>query len=174
MRVTLKLLLSLFILSGTALCQERIAKLVAGPNDAQFRVVVAYMAPTETQFNMQSLIIDVNPVKNKKDLPTSYYVDITTTTRNLETGEKKQRILVIRWEKAGDVEVKCEGGRWTKENTGAELDSIVEVVKAVVQSSPLDAKKMTEFTLTKTVENKVTDLLNNLEKSKLQCVRTGS
>jgi hypothetical protein len=171
MRSSLKLLVCFFLFAGTAFSQERITKVMAGPSDDQFRIVVAYIAASEDQFNMQSLIIDVDPVNNKKEQPTSYYVDLTATVRSLATGAKKQRILVLRWEKSGDIEVKCDGGKWTKQTTGAELDSIVETVKTVVQNAPLDTKKTIEFTLPKAVEEKVIAVLNSLEKSKLLCIR---
>ncbi|MEP6848811.1 MAG: hypothetical protein ABI999_08130 [Acidobacteriota bacterium] len=58
----------------------------------------------------------------------------TSTMRSLTTGDKRQKILVIRWEKSSDVEVKCDGGKFVKETTGPELDTIVEMVKAVVQT----------------------------------------
>ena len=144
---------------------------MAGPTNGQYRILVAFIAATDESYKMQSLIIDIDPVKNKKDQPTSYYADLTTTVRSLTTGDKDQKILVIRWEKAGDVEVKCDGGRWAKESTGPELDAIVDLIKEVVRNSPLDAEKPEEFTLPSAVEQRITATLNSLPKSSLKCIR---
>jgi hypothetical protein len=140
MRLILKLLVALCLLPMTVLCQEKITKMMAGPKGDQFGVVLAFIEVTDESFKTQTLIIDVNPVKTKKELPTAFHVDLTSTVRSATTGAKHQKILVIRWEKSGDVEVKCEGGKWANETPGAELDNIVEIVKAVVQNAPLDTK----------------------------------
>jgi len=172
MRLVIGLLVCLFIFSGTALCQERIVKVMAGPNDDQFRILVSFIGGNKDQYELQSMIIDVNPVKDKKEAPASYYVDLTATVRNMVTDEKKQRIMILRWERSGDVEVKCEGGKWSKQTTGPELDKIVESIKAVVQNSPLDTTRPVEFTLPQSVTDKVTAVLNGLQKSKLLCIHT--
>ena len=148
------LLLCLCIFSGRSTCQDR-TTMMAGPTDGQFRIVVAFMAASGDSYKLQSMIIDTNLTKNKKDQPTSYYVDMTATVRSLTNGSKDQKILVIRWEKSGDVEVKCEGGRWAKETAGPELNTIIDTIKVVVQNSPLDAKKVTEFDLPQSVQQKV-------------------
>ena len=108
-------------------------------------------------------------------MPNLFYVDLTSTVRSPATGDKKQKILVLRWEKSGDIEVKCEGGKWVKETTGSELDKIVKTVKAVVQNAPLDTKgNPVEFTIPKDLEQKVISILNGLETSALKCVRDGN
>ena len=171
MRFTLKLLACLCFFPITALCQEKITKMVAGPRGDQFRIIVAFTAVTDDSMNTQTLIVDVNQVRKKNEQPTSFYVDLTSTLRSLTTGAKHQKILVIRWEKSGDVEVKCEGGKWAKETPGAELDNIVEIVKAVVQNAPLDTKgDPVEFTIPKNLEQKVISILNSLDTSTLKCV----
>ena len=129
------------------------------------------MEAAEDSYKLQTMIIDINPVKNKKDEPNSYYVDLTTTVRSLTTGNKNQKILVIRWQKSEEVEVKCEGGKWVKESAGPELNKIVDTIHAVVQNSPLDAKKVTEFTLPQSVEQNVTAALDGLKTSSLLCIR---
>lgn len=154
--------------------QERIAKTLAGPNGDQFRVAVTFIAASEDSYKLQSLIVDIDRVKDKTQEPTKFYVDLTTTVRSLTTGEKKQRIFVIRWERSADIEVKCEGGKWFKQKPGPEIDKIVEAVKAVIQSSPLDSKKATEIDLPKGVEEKVTAILTTLETSTANCVRGGA
>jgi hypothetical protein len=169
--ITSKLFLLICFFSCAVLGQERITKRMAGPANGQYRIAVAFITPTDESYKLQSLIIDIEPVKNKKDLPTAYYADLTTTVRSLTTGSKDQKILVIRWNKGSDVEVKCDGGRWTKETTGPELDAIVEVIKQVVKNSPLDAKDTTEFTLPTALEQKITTALDSLTTSSLKCIR---
>ena len=148
---------------------------MAGPSeDGQFRIAVAFMGATDDSYKLQSFFVTVNRTKNKNELPTEYYVDLTTTTRSLESGTKKQKILVFRWRKSGEIEVKCEGGKWSKQAAQPEIDKIVEVVKAVVQNSPRDAKEPVDFTLPEELEQKVISILDGLETSTLQCVRNGS
>jgi len=147
---------------------------MAGPRGDQFRILVAFLEPVdENSASLQSFILDTDRVK-KQQQPSSFYLDLTATIRNLQTGAKNQKILVQRWERSGDVEVKCEGGKWIKQASGPELDKIVGVVNAVVRIVPFDAKETTEFTLTKDVEQSVRGLLNALNTSKLQCVRNGT
>ena len=174
MRFILMLIVCFCFVSVTAFGQERITKIMAGPNEDQFRVLVSFIEATEDSYKLQSLIIDVNRVKDKQEQPTSFYVDLTTTVRSLTTGEKKQRILVLRWGKSAEIEVKCEGGKWIKQKPGPEIDKIVETVKAVIQNSPLDAKKPVEMTLPQDVKQKVTSTLNALETSTAECIRGGS
>jgi hypothetical protein len=171
----LKLLLCICLLAVTTLCQEKVTKMMAGPKGDRFGIVVAFIEVTDQSFKTQTLIFDVNQVKKKNEQPTSFYVDLTSTVRSATTGDKAQKILVIRWEDSGVVEVKCEGGKWAKETAGPELDNIVETVRAVVQHVPLDTKgDPVEFTLPKAIEQKVISILDSLETSKLVCIRNGS
>jgi hypothetical protein len=171
MRFILMLIVCLCLVPA-AFGQERITKTTAGPNGETFRIAVAFIEPTEDSYKLQSLFVDVNPVK-KNEQPTSFYVDLTTTVRSLATGEKKQKILVIRWEKSGDVMVKCEAGKWAKQTTGPELDNIIETVKLVVQNAPLKAQEPTDFKLPPDVEKRLTAILDGLGTSTLTCVRDG-
>ena len=147
---------------------------MAGPaGEDQYRILVAFMGALNDSYRLQSFILDINRVK-KNEEPSSFYLDLTTTDRNLATGEKKQKILVQRWKSPSDIEVKCEGGRWTKQSPGPEINEIIETVRSVIRIAPLDAKDAKEFDLPKAVAQKITDLLNGLRTSKLQCVREGS
>jgi len=171
-RLLVIFLFALFALSADA--QESMTKTMAGPNGDQFRILVAFMAAGNgDSCKLQSFILDINRVK-KNEQPTSFYLDLTTTDRNLETGAKKQEILVQRWKTSSDVEVKCEGGNWIKQTPGPEFDKISEAVKAIIQIAPLDPKDPKEFDLPKDVASKISDLLNGLPNSNLQCVRDGS
>ena len=174
MRLIIFLLLSISCVAPFSVsAQDRIASAKAGPRGDQFRVIVAFITPNADEYRMQSLIIDVDPVK-KKESPTSYVADLTTTTRNLATGEKKQRILVLRWEKSGPIEVKCDGGKWSKLGNGLELEKIVELVKTVVQNAPVETKDLVDFSLPSKIEADVLSVLNGIETSGIKCVRSGN
>lgn len=170
MRLVLKLFLCLCVLPAGVFCQEKIKQIRVGPYGDQVRIVVAFVEPSEETFKMQSLIIDVEPVKNKNQQPSSYLVDLTSTVRTLSTGAKNQKILVLRWNKAGEIETKCDG-KWTKQNNAADFKQVIEVVKSVVQSVPLDAKSPTEATLPPEVEQKVTSILAALDTQNFPCLR---
>ena len=170
MRLIIKLLLCLCLMPAGALCQERIRKVMVGPKDDQVRIVVAFIEPSQDSYIMQSMIIDLNPVKNRNEQPSSFQVDLTSTVRSLSTGEKKQKILLLRWKKAGEIELKC-NGKWLKQDTMLAVNNIVEAAKVVIQSVPVDAKAPTEATLTQEVEQKVTSILNALDTEKLPCLR---
>jgi hypothetical protein len=170
MRSILLIVLFLILAPASTFGQERITKIMGGRSGDQFRVLVTFIDPGEEVFKTQSLIIDVNPVK-KSEQPTSFYVDLTTTTRSMETGAKKQKILVMRWGRSGDIEVKCEGGKWGKQAAVPETDRIVDTVKAVIQNSPLDAVEAREFNLSTEIQQKVSSVLSSLETSNLTCVR---
>ena len=175
MSLILRLLVCLCLLPVTALCQESITKITAGPiDDGQFRIAIVFMDAADDSYKLQSLFVTVNQAKKKNELPTEYHVDLTTTTRNLATGTKKQKILVFRWGKSSEREVKCEGGKWSKQAAALEIDKIVEIVKAVVHNAPRDAKEPVDFTLPKELQQQVIFILDGLETSNLQCVRTGS
>ena len=168
-------LLCLLFLPVAAFSQQWNAKIMAGPyEDDQFRIALAFMGVTDDSYKLQSLIITVNRAKNKSELPTEYYVDLTTTVRSLASGAKKQKILVFRWGKSGEIKVKCEGGKWSEQAPGPEIDKIVEIVKAVVQNAPRDTKEPVDFNLPGELQEKVIAILNGLETSKLQCVRSGA
>jgi hypothetical protein len=170
-----RLLLCLLFLPVVSFSQQRTAKVMAGPfEDDQFRIAVAFMGVTDDSYKLQSLIVTVNRTENKSELPTEYYVDLTTTTRSLASGAKKQKILVFRWGKSGEMKVKCEGGTWSELAPEPEINKIVEIVKAVVENAPRDTKEPVDFNLPAELQEKVIAILNGLETSKLQCVRSGA
>ena len=170
MRLIIKLLLCLCLMPASALGQERIRKVMVGPKDDQVRIVVAFIEPSQDSYIMQSMIIDLNPLKNRNEQPSSFQVDLTSTVRSLSTGEKKQKILLLRWKKAGEIELKC-NGKWLKQDTMLAVNNIVEAAKVVIQSVPVDAKAPTEATLSQEVEQKVTSILKALDTEKLPCLR---
>jgi hypothetical protein len=145
--------------------------MMVGPNNDQIRIVVAFIEPSQEAYSMQSMIIDVDSVKNRKEQPSSFQVDLTSTVRSLSTGEKRQKILLLRWKKTGEIELKCDG-KWIKRDVGSTMDKIVEATKAVIQSVPLDTKSPTEFRLSQELEQKVSSILNSLNTEDFHCLRS--
>ena len=170
MRLIMKLLLCLCLLPAGAFCQERITNVMVGPKDDQTRIVAAFVEPTEETFKMQSMIIDISPIKNNKDQPASVFVDLTSTIRNLSTGEKKQKILQLRWQKTGEVEVKCDG-KWKKQTAGAATTKIIEAASALFQIMPLNTKNPTKLDLPENVEQKILSVLDSLTTETFPCLR---
>jgi hypothetical protein len=157
MRLLLKIFLCLCFLSASVFC----------------RFIAALIQPTETSYKMQSMIIDFDPVKKSKDLPESFTVDLTSTVRSLTTGAKNQKILVLRWNKSGQIETKC-NGKWTKQDSTPAIDKIIETVKTVIQNSPLPKDSPTDVKLPKDVEKAIDVVLNSLDTEEIPCLRTAT
>lgn len=170
MRLVIKLLMCLCLMPVSGLCQGRIRKVMVGPKDDQVRIIVAFIEPTQESYRMQSMIIDLSPVKNRKEQPSFFQIDLTSTVRSLSTGEKKQKILLLHWKKTGEIELKCDG-KWAKQDASSAIDNIVEVTKAVIQNIPVDMKTPTEVTLPQEVEQKVSSVLNSLDAENFPCLR---
>lgn len=120
---------------------------------------------------MQSMIIDLEATKNGKEQPSSFQIDLTSTVRSLSSREKRQRILLLRRQKTGEIELKCDG-KWVKRDVGSAMDKIIGAAQAVMQSAPLDTKSPTEITLSPEVEQKVSAVLNALNSDNLPCLRS--
>jgi hypothetical protein len=171
MRLIIKVLVCLCLTSVTVSSQERIRKFMAGPvGSDQIRVVIALADPLQDGYRLQSMIIDMTPIKKRDEQPALIQVDLTSTIRSVSTGEKKQKILVLRWKKSGELELKCDG-KWTKQDTVAAIDRIMEVTKAVVQDVPLDAKTPTDVNLSHDLEQKVSSILDALSTEEIPCLR---
>lgn len=170
MRLIITLLICLFCLGGNALGQERIRQVMVGPNDNQTRIVVAFIEPTETSYRMQSMIVDFGQLKSRNERPASFQVDLTSTVRTLSTGAKVQKILVLRWKKTGDLELKCDGN-WARQEASPVLTNIVEVTQKLIDNVPIDTKSPTEATLPQDVEQKIIAILNSLDTQNVPCLR---
>ena len=170
MRLIMKLLLCLCLLPASVFCQERITSVMVGPKEDQTRIVAAFVEPTEDALKTQSMIIDMTPIKNNKNQPASVFVDLTSTVRNLSTGEKKQKILQLRWQKIGEVEFKCDG-KWKEQTADAATNKIVEAATALFRIIPLNTKKTTELDLPKDVEQKILSVLDSLTTETFSCLR---
>jgi hypothetical protein len=166
----LKLLLYVSLIPASVFSQDQIKKVMVGPAGNSIRVVAAFIEPSQESIKTQSMIIDVNAVKNKTERPSFYQVDLTSTVRSLSTGDKNQKILILRWKKDGEIEFKCEG-KWEKKSAGAAIDRIVETTKAVIQSVPLDKEAPSEVTLPEEVEKKISSIFNTLDTESLPCSR---
>ena len=173
MRLIKTLLICLCCLGGTALSQERIRQVKVGPNGNQTRIVVAFIDPTGESYKMQSMIVDFGQLKSRNERPASVQVDLTSTNRLLSTGAKQQKILVVRWKKTGEFELKCDGN-WMKKESSPLLTNIVDVTQLLIDNVPIDNKKPTEATLPQDVEQKITSLLNSLDNQSYPCLRSGN
>lgn len=170
MRLIFKLVLCLCLLPLSVFCQERIRKTMVGPNNDQIRILISFIDPSEEGFKMQSMIIDMDKIKDSKEQPKSVFVDLTSTVRSLSTGKKDQKILLLRWNKKGEIELKCDG-KWVKQNSASATDKIVETTKFIIQNIPLNTKTPTEIALTKEIEQKIEAVLNSLYTENFPCLR---
>jgi len=172
MRLLAIFVFGFLILPVAIRAQGGVVKAIAGPNKGQFQIVVSLLPETDVNtWKMQSFILTIDPIR-KGQQPGSYFLDLATTRRNLDTDEKKQKFLDLRWTKPGDVEGQCADGSWQK-SSGPEIDRILETANSVVQLSPVEVTQPIEVTLPKDVVLKITNILNGLETSKLPCVRDG-
>jgi hypothetical protein len=170
MRLIINLLICLCLLPATTTAQERIRKAMVGPNGDQIRIVYTVTEILPEGYKLQSMIIDMSRVKNSNEDPSSVSVDLTSTVRSLSTGAKKQKILVLRWKKTGELEFKCDGN-WTKQEMGAVVDKIQETTKSVIQSFPLNTKTPTEVSVTSELEQKLSLVFDSLNTAALPCLR---
>jgi hypothetical protein len=143
---------------------------MVGPHDNQIRVVIAFADTLQEGYKLQTMIIDLTPIKSSKEQPSSVEVDLTSTVRSLSTGEKKQKILLLRWKKTGEIELRCDG-QWVKQDAGTAIDKFVEATKAVIQSIPLNTKTPTDVTLSQELEQKISSTFNALDTENIPCLR---
>jgi hypothetical protein len=170
MRLMIKLFICLCLVAATTAAQEKIRKFMVGPHGDQIRIVYAVTDILPDGYKMQTMIIDLARVKNSNEEPASVLVDLTSTVRSLSTGEKQQKILVLRWKKTGEMESKCDGN-WTKQEKGAVVDKILETTKSVIQSVPLSTKTPTEVSVTSELEQNISLVFDSLNTAALPCLR---
>lgn len=170
MKLIFKLFVCLSLLPLSVFCQDRIQKFMVGPYNGQTRVVISFIDPMEDGFKMQSMIVDFDSIKDKNEQPKSVSVDLTSTVRSLSTGKKDQKILLIRWNKAEEIEMKCDG-KWTKKDSDAAAQKIIETTKTVIQNIPLDKKETTEFTLSDEIIGKIEAVLGSMKTENFSCLR---
>ena len=166
------ILIFCILILPVAAAAQGVIKTVAGPMQDRFQIFVTLIPETDADtWKTQSFTLDIDPIK-KGQQPNSYLVDLTSNKRNLNTDEKKQKILDLHWAKTGDVQAQCQDGSWVK-SSGPEIDKIVETVKALLQIAPVETQRPIEIVLPKDITQKITEILNGLETSKLPCVRDG-
>ena len=169
--VVLSLLSAFVFLSALLVHAQDVTQVIAGPNGGQFRVVATFIPQTpEDTWKMQSIILDTPTVKQGQQ-PSWFMVDLTTTTRNLDTDVKKQKFLLIRWTPSAGIEAQCTQG-WVK-SSGGDIDKIMDAVRSLYQLAPVETRQPVQLQLTKDVEQKLTSVLNSLETSKTPCVQDG-
>lgn len=170
MRSIIKLLFCLALFPASLFCQERIANVKVGPNKDQTRIVAAFIEPAEDAYKMQSMIIDITPIKNNKEQPAAVFVDLTSTVRNVSSGAKQQKILQLRWQKNGEIEFKCDG-KWKKQTADAPTNKIVEAANALFQIMPPNPKEVVNLDLPKDVEQKINAAMDSLTTENFSCLR---
>ena len=172
MRVSKLIVCLLFffvIASSRVVAQESLTKFVAGPHGDETRILIALTHVTDDGYQLQSLIIDLSPLK-KGEEPSSFHVDLTSTIRSLATGAKQQKIFIFHWDKTGDIDVKC-NGKYEKHQANAALDKIIEVTKAVIKIIPTNLKEPKDLKLPAELEAAVAAILNGMNAQDLPCLR---
>ena len=171
-RVLLFALSSFFLSSAVSAYAQAVTQVIAGPNGAQFRVVATVIPQSpEDMWKLQSFILDTPLVKQGQQ-PAWFMVDLTTTSRNLDTDAKKQRVLLLRWTPTAGIEAQCTQG-WEK-STGTDIDKIMESTRSLYQLAPVQTLQPVQLQLPKDVEQKLLTVLNSLETSKLPCIQESS
>jgi hypothetical protein len=171
MTVSILMFTSLLFLSAFSAHAQGLTQAVAGPSGDQFRIIVT-MAPQtpEDTYKLQSFIVTTENVRAGQQ-PSWFALDLTSTTRNLDTDQKKQKFLSLRWGQAGDVAAQCTQG-WIK-STGSDVDKITAVARSLYQVVPVDTKQPFQLQLPKDIEQKISAILDSLETSKIPCVLDG-
>jgi hypothetical protein len=165
-----KSFLLLLLFSVGVLSQDRIQQIMVGPAEDKFRVVIAFIDPTEDSFKMQSLIVDFDKPKDKNDLPTTFKIDVTSTVRSLATGEKKQKILILQVKNSTEIQFKCDG-KYIKKDSTPNTDKLIETVKAILKTLPLDSKKPTAVKLSKETEANADLVFKSVNTEEFPCLR---
>lgn len=170
MKLAFSIFTCLFVLPFSVFCQERIQKFMVGPNGDQTRIVISFVEVAESNFKMQSMIIDLDAIKNKSEKPKSVTVDLTSTVRSLAAKSKDQKILLIRWNDKEEIEMKCDN-KWTKKAPDSAAQKIVEATKAIIQNVPLNGKEATEIALPDETVKKIQLILDSLKTENFSCLR---
>ena len=156
-----------------AASQERISKIGAGPMD-KGHYGIAFVVTEHRDFGsskIQSLSVTLPARIADTEMPTEFLVDLAATYRSVASGSTKRKNLVLRWGQSGEVEVRCEDGKWARQAVESEVNRIIETVKAVVREAPLGRKEFVEFSVPAKLERTITAILEDLGDTKVQCVK---
>lgn len=170
MKLLFNALICLFVLPLGIFCQQTIQKFAVGPNGDQTRIVLTFVEMATSDFKMESMIIDLNAIKDGKEKPKSVTVDLTSTVRSLGARRKDQKVLLIRWNDKDEIEMKC-NDNWTKKESDSAAQKIIEATKSVIQNVPLNSKESVEITLPDEIVKKVEAVLDSLKQEKFSCLR---
>lgn len=171
MKLLFILLIGLFALPLSVFCQEKIQKFTVGPNGDQTRIVLSFVEMANNDYKMQSMIIDLDAVKDKNERPKSVTVDLTSTVRSIGAALKKNRkILLIRWNKSEEIEMKCDDN-WTKKESDSAAQKIIETTKAVIQNVPLNGKEAIDISLPDEIVKKIESVLESMKPVNFSCLR---
>jgi hypothetical protein len=168
-RLSLCLLFFLLVGSSKVAGQEGFTKFMAGPHGDETRIVVALTHVTDEGYKLQSLIIDLAPLKKGSE-PSSFHVDLTSTIRSLATGAKQQKIFIFQWDNTGDLDVKC-NGKYEKHQTNASIDKIIEITKAVIKIIPNNLKEPKDLKLPSELEASIAAIMDGMKPEDLPCLR---
>jgi hypothetical protein len=169
MRLPMILFVCVCLFPINIFCQERIIQFMTGPKDNKIRIVAAFIEPSAETLKTQSMIIDLDPIKNNQEVSGSVFVDLTSTVRSLITGDKKQKILQLRWNKKGEIEMRC-NDKWSKQDAIPATTKIIETTKSLIQIIPL-SKETTEFTPTPEIQQSILTVLESLKPETFSCLR---
>lgn len=170
MKLLFNAFICLVVLPLGVFCQQNIQKFAVGPNGDQTRIVLSFVEMATSDFKMESMIIDLDAIKDGKEKPKSVTVDLTSTVRSLGARRKDQKILLIRWNDKGEIEMKCDGS-WTKKESDSAAQEIIEATKSVIQNVPLNRKEMTEITLPEEIVKKIEAVLDSLKQENFSCLK---
>src|SRR5262249_4285942 len=170
MRFKLRLLVCLCCLTGVSYGQDSLRNAMVGPFGDQTRIVIALTDPTPDGYRLQSMIIDMTPLKKAGAEPSEVHLDLTSTVRSLSTGAQQQKILILRWKKSGDIEVKCDG-EWKKQESSESLQNVMANTKTVIQRVPQGSKSPTNFDLSSDLEQTILALFESLNVKAYPCLR---
>lgn len=170
MRLMIKLLICLCLVPATTAAQEGIRKFMVGPKGDQIRIVFAVTDRSPEEHKVQSLIVDLARIKTSNEEPSSVVVELTSTVRSLPSGEIKQKDLILRWKKTGELELRCDD-KWTKQDKGTAIDMIMEMTKTVVQSVPLNTRTFTDVLLSPELEQKILLAFESLNPETIPCLK---
>ena len=168
MRLMIKFLVCVCLVSVTTAAQKQIGKVLVGPSGDQFRIVYTFPQELPDSFKWQLMMIDIPRLRNGNEEPTSVQVEVTLGTRSRSTKVKKEKTLTLRWKKTGELELKCDGN-WTKQDRNPAIDKIQETTKTLIQSVPLNTQAPTEVSVTPEVEQKISLLLYSLDTEAVPC-----
>lgn len=172
MKLFFNLLICLFVLPLGVFCQEKIRKFTVEPNDGQTRIVLSFVELTENDFKLQWMIIDLDAIKDKNEQSKSVSVDLTSTVRSSGSALRRNRkILLIRWNKNGEIEMKCDEN-WAKKESDLAAQKIVEATNSIIQNVPIGSKESIDISLPDEIVKKAEAVLDSLKKENFSCLRT--